>query len=133
MNNVLQKGVDCLSVVFSLNGAVAELSRDESAGQAHLIVDTIGNVIGVEEIVPMAGYGQKEDELDGSINCKPLIDGLLMKKAVSQKQKQLVHSVEPETAPAPGMFALNRGAEWNKLLLIADQGKVVSSCGTISG
>ena len=45
MNNVLQKGVDCLSVVFSLNGAVAELSRDESAGQAHLIVDTIGNVI----------------------------------------------------------------------------------------
>ena len=42
---------------------------------------------GVEEIVPMAGYGQKEDELDGSINCKPLIDGLLMKKAVSQKQK----------------------------------------------
>ena len=45
MNNVLQKGVDCLSVVFSLNGAVAELSRGESAGQAHLIVDTIGNVI----------------------------------------------------------------------------------------
>ena len=44
-NNVLQKGVDCLSVVFSLNNAVAELSRDESAGQAHLIVDTIGNVI----------------------------------------------------------------------------------------
>ena len=35
----------CLSVVFSLNGAVAELSRDESAGQAHLIVDTIRNVI----------------------------------------------------------------------------------------
>ena len=45
MNNVLQRGVDCLSVVFSLNGAVAELSRDESAGQAHLIVDTIGTVI----------------------------------------------------------------------------------------
>ena len=45
LNNVLQKGVDCLSVVFSLNGAVAELSRDESAGQAHLTVDTIENVI----------------------------------------------------------------------------------------
>ena len=45
MNNVLQKGVDFLSVVFSLNGAVAELSRGESAGQAYLIVDTIGNVI----------------------------------------------------------------------------------------
>ena len=43
--NVLQKGVDFLSVVFSLNGAVAELSRGESAGQAHLIVDTIENVI----------------------------------------------------------------------------------------
>ncbi|WP_186495547.1 hypothetical protein [Synechococcus sp. TAK9802] len=55
MNNVLQKGVDCLSVIFSLNGAVVELSRGESAGQAHLIVDTIENVIRVEEIVPMAG------------------------------------------------------------------------------
>ena len=68
---------------------------------------------GVEEIVPMAGYGQKEDELDGSINCKPLIDGLLMKKAISQKQKQVVHSVEPESAPAPGLSALNRCAGWN--------------------
>ena len=37
----------------------------------------------------MAGYGRKEDELDGSINCKPLIDGLLIKKAVSEKQKRL--------------------------------------------
>ena len=45
MNNVLQKGVDCLSVVFSLNGAVAELSHGESVGQAHLIIDTIENVI----------------------------------------------------------------------------------------
>ena len=45
LNNVKQKGVDFLSVVFSLNGAVAELSRGESAGQAYLIVDTIGNVI----------------------------------------------------------------------------------------
>ena len=81
----------------------------------------------------MAGSGQKEDELDGSINCKPLIDGLLMKKAVSQKQKQVVHSVEPESAPAPGLSALNRGAGWNQLLLMADQGIVVSSCGTIAG
>ena len=87
---------------------------------------------GVEEIVPMAGYGQKEDELDGSINCKPLIDGLLMKKAVSQKQKQVVHSVEPETASAPGLSVLNRFAGWNELLVMADQGIVVSSCGTIS-
>ena len=45
MNNVLQKGVDCLSAVFSLNGAVTELSRGESAGQERLTVDTIGNVI----------------------------------------------------------------------------------------
>ena len=81
----------------------------------------------------MAGYGQKEDELDGSINCKPLIDGLLMKKAVSQKQKQVVHSVEPESAPAPGLSALNLCAGWNELLVMADQGIVVSSCGTIAG
>ena len=45
LNNVMQKGVDCLSVVFSFKGVVAELSRGESAGQAYLIVDTIGNVI----------------------------------------------------------------------------------------
>ena len=56
-----------------------------------------------------------------------------MKKAVSQKQKQVVHSVEPESAPAPGLSALNRCAGWNELLLMADQGKVVSSCGTIVG
>jgi len=79
------------------------------------------------------GHGQKEDELDGSINCKPLIDGLLMKKAVSQNQKQVVHSVEPESAPAPGLSALNRCAGWKELLLMAAQGKVVSSCGTIAG
>ena len=88
---------------------------------------------GVEEIVPWLGYGQKEDELDGSINCKPLIDGLLMKKAVSQKQKQVVNSVEPGSAPAPGLSALNRGPGLNQLLLMADQRKVVSSCGTIAG
>jgi len=79
------------------------------------------------------GHGQKEDELDGPTNCKPLIDGLLITKAVSQKQNQMVHSVEPETASAPGLYALNRCAGWNELLLMADQGKVVSSCGTIAG
>ena len=98
MNNVLQKGVDCLSVVFSLNGAVAELSRDESAGQAHLIVDTIENVIrgGGASADGWAMARKKTNWMYQSINCKSLIDGLLMKKAVSQKQKQLVHSVEPE-------------------------------------
>ena len=45
MNNILQKVVDCLSAVFSLNGAVTELSRGESAGQARLTLDTIGNFI----------------------------------------------------------------------------------------
>ena len=45
MNNILQKVVDCLSAVFSLNGAVAGPSRSESAGQAYLTVDTIENVI----------------------------------------------------------------------------------------
>ncbi|QNI64243.1 hypothetical protein SynA1544_01305 [Synechococcus sp. A15-44] len=68
------------------------------------------------------GYGQKEDELGGSINCKPLIDGLLMKKAVSQKQNQMVHSVEPESAPAPGLSALNLCAGWNELLVMVTKG-----------
>ena len=92
MNNVLQKGVDCLSAVFSLNGAVAKPSQGESAGQAHLTVDTIENVI---RGGGACAYGwampRKQDELDGSINCKPSIDGLLIKKAVTQKQKQVVH------------------------------------------
>jgi hypothetical protein len=73
LNNVLQKGVDCLSVVFSLNGAVAELSRGESAGQAHLIVDTIENVIRVEEIVPMAGLWPERRRI-GWINQLQAID-----------------------------------------------------------
>ena len=79
------------------------------------------------------GHGLKEDELDGPTNFKPLIDGLLITKAVSQKQNQMVHSVEPETASAPGLSVLNRFAGWNDLLLMSDQGKVVSSCGTIAG
>ena len=131
MNNVLQKGVDCLSVVFSLNGAVAELSRGESAGQAHLIVDTIENVIrGGGDSADGWAMARKQDEFDGSINCKQLIDGLLIKKDVSDKQKQVVHSVEPDIAPALKSSVANRSARWNELLVMADQGTVISSCGT---
>ena len=43
----LQKGVDCLSVVFSLNGAVAEPSRGESARQAHLTLTPLRMSSGV--------------------------------------------------------------------------------------
>ena len=45
LNNVLQKGVDFLLAVFSLNGAAAEPSRSESVRQAQLTVDTIENVV----------------------------------------------------------------------------------------
>ena len=111
------------------------LSRLEASLRVrHLTVDTIENVIrGGGDCADGGAMARQQDELDGSINCKPLIDGLLMKKAVSQKQKQLVHSVEPESAPAPGLFALNLCAGWNELQLMADQGIVVSSCGTIAG
>ena len=70
LNNVLQKGVDCLSAVFSLNGAVAEPYRGESAGQAYLTVDTIENVSGVVEL-PMAGPWpqNKTNWMDQSIAC----------------------------------------------------------------
>ena len=122
------------SAVFSLNGAVVGASRSESACQAHLAVDTIENVIrGGGDFADGWTMARKQDEFDGSTNCKPLIDGLLIKKAVSEKQKQVVHSVEPETAPAPGLSSLNLCARCNELLLLADQGKVVSSCGTIAG
>ena len=71
MNNVMQKGVDFLSVVFSLNGAVAEPSRGESAGQAHLIVDTIGNVIrgGGDCADGRAMARKKTNWMDQSIAC----------------------------------------------------------------
>ena len=120
-----------MSAVFSLNGAVAELSRSESACQAYLAVDTNENVVGDSP----DGWAmvRKQDEFDALINCLQLINGLFIEKAVSERQKQVVHSVEPETAPAPGMSALNRGAGWNELLVMADKGKVVPSCGTISG
>ena len=65
---------------------------------------------------------RKQDELDGLINCLQLNDNLLIKKAFSENQKQVVHSVEPETAPSPELSALNRGAGWDELLLMADQG-----------
>ena len=84
MNNVLQKGVDCLSALFSLNGAVAGPSRSEPAVQAYLTVDTIENVIrGGGDFADGWAMARKQDELDGLINCKPLIDGLLIKQAVS--------------------------------------------------
>ena len=86
--------------------------------------------LGVEEILLMDGMARKQNEFDGPINCKQLIGGLLIKKGVSQKQKQVVHSVEPGITPVSGISALNRCAGWNELLVMADQGKVVSSCGT---
>ena len=116
MNNVLQKGVDCLSVVFSLNGAVAELSRGESAGQAHLIVDTIENVIrAVGDFADDWAMARKQDALDGSINCLQLIDGLLIKKGVSDIAKQAVHSGGSDMATGPAMPVANRCARWNEV------------------
>ena len=123
-----------MSAVFSLNGAVAELSRSESACQAYLAVDTTDNVVrGGGDFADGWAMARKQDEFDGLINCLQLINGLFIEKVVSERQKQVVHSVEPETAPVPGMSALNRGAGWNELLVMAEKGKVVSSCGTISG
>ena len=120
-----------LSAVCSLNAAVSEPSRSASACQANLAVDTIENVIrGGGDFADGWGMARKQDEFDGSINCKQLINGLLIKKGVSKKQKQVVHSVEPGITSASGMSALNRCAGWNELLVMADQGKVVSSCGT---
>ena len=120
-----------LSAVCSLNAAVSEPSRSASACQANLAVDTIENVIrGGGDFADGWGMARKQDEFDGSINCKQLINGLLIKKGVSKKQKQVVHYVEPGITPASGMSALNRCAGWNELLVMADQGKVVSSCGT---
>ena len=69
LNNALQKGVDFLSVVFSLNGAITESSRGETAGQAHLTVDTIENVIrSGGDCADGWAMPRKQDELDGSIN-----------------------------------------------------------------
>ena len=79
------------------------------------------------------GHGQKTRQIGWINQLQAIVDVLLIDKAVSEKQKQVVHSVEPETAPAPGMSALKSGAGWNELLLMVDQGKVVSSCRTISG
>ena len=126
-----RKVLICFSVVLSLNGAVAEQSRSESVCQAHRAVDTIENVIrGGGDSADGWAMARKQDEFDGSINCKQLIDGLLIKKDVSDKQKQVVHSVEPDIAPALKSSVANRCARWNELLVMADQGTVISSCGT---
>ena len=64
------------SAVFSLNVAVAEPSRSESECQANSAVDIIEHVIrGGEDLADGGQRARKQDELDGSINCKQLIDG----------------------------------------------------------
>ena len=73
LNNVLQKGVDCLSVVFSLNGAVAEPSRGESARQAHLTLTPLRMSSGVVELMPMAGPWPERRRI-GWINQLQAID-----------------------------------------------------------
>ena len=65
MNNVQQKGFDFLSAVFSLIGVVSELSRSESACQAHLTFDTIENVIrGGGDFTDGWSLARKQDKLD---------------------------------------------------------------------
>ena len=82
---------------------------------------TIENVIrGVGDFAHGWAMARKQDEFDGSINYLQLIDGLLIKKGVSQKHKQVVHSLEPGLTPASGMSAFNRCAGWNELLVMAD-------------
>ena len=66
-----------------------------------MAVDTNENFIrGGEDTADGWAMVRKQAEFDGSISCEPLMDGLLIKKAVSEKQKQVVHPVEPETAPS---------------------------------
>ena len=122
-----------MSAVFSLNGAVAEPSRGESARQVHLAVDTAENVIrGGGDSADRWATDRNQDKYDGAINCQPFIGGLLIRKLFFEKQKQVIHSVKPETSPTPGMSALNRVAGWNELLPMVDQRKLISSCGIIS-
>ena len=74
--------------MFILNGVVAEPSRSESAFQVHLTVDTIENVIrGGGDCASGWAMARKQDEFDGSINCKPLIDGLLIRKLFLRNKK----------------------------------------------
>ena len=64
------------SAVFSLNVAVAESSRSESECQANLAEDIIEHVVrGGEDLADVGKRARKQDEFDGSINCKQLIDG----------------------------------------------------------
>ena len=120
-----------LSAVFSLNGAVAQPSPSESACQAYLAVDTIENVIrGGGDSADGRAMARKQDEFDGSINCKQLVGGLLIRNDVADKQKQAVHSVGPDIASGLAVSAVNRCAGWNELLVMADQETVVSSYGT---
>ena len=64
------------SAVFSLNVAVAEMSRSKSECQANLAIDTIENVIwGGEDLADGWQRARKQDEFDGSINFKHLIAG----------------------------------------------------------
>ena len=65
------------SAVFSLNVAVAEPSRSESECQANFAVDIIEHAIsgGEEDLADGGQRARKQDEFDGSMHCKQLIDG----------------------------------------------------------
>ena len=54
-----------------------------------MTVDTIENVIrGGGDFADGWGMARKQGEFDGSINCKQLINGLLIKKGVSKKKNR---------------------------------------------
>tara|TARA_Y100000813_G_scaffold166543_1_gene128075 strand:+ start:312 stop:641 length:330 start_codon:yes stop_codon:yes gene_type:complete len=104
------------SAVFSLNVAVAEPFLCDSECPTNLAVDTKENVIrGGEDLADGWQRDRKQDEFDGLINCLQLIDGLLIKKGVSDIAKQAVHSGGSDMATGPGMPVANRCARWNEV------------------
>ena len=121
------------SAVFSLNVAIAEPSRSETECQANLDVDIIEYVIrGGEDLADGGQRARKQDEFDGSINCKQLIDGYFLKKVFLIAKNRpfiLVNQTSLLRQECLLPIAVHDGIR-NELLVMAAEGAVVSSCGT---
>ena len=121
------------SAVFSLNVAFAEPSRSEFECKANSADDIIEHVIrGGEDLADGGQRARKQDEFDGSINCKQLIDGYCLKKVFLIAKNRpfiLVNQTSLLRQECLLPIAVHDGIR-NELLVMAAEGAVVSSCGT---
>lgn len=86
-------------------------------------VETIENVIrGGGNLVSGWQMARKQEEFDGSTNCRQLINGLLIKENILDSATQIDRSGEGENLAPNQMAVAEDCATWNEILIMAAQG-----------